>query len=127
MEPTSSERPHNPGLVRVARRAMFPTEAHDLLESLREIVCEPARTKIIRALMVVAELTVGDLAKVIDRHRSSTSDHLRILRELSVVRSRRRGRLIYNALGDGPEAGAARQIVGTIAEIAAEASPAGPR
>ena len=87
--PTGGSGARNPGRVRAARRAMFPEKAHDLLESLRFLLCEPTRAKIVRALMV-AELTVGDIGRVIERGRSSTSEHLRILRKLRVVNSSRR-------------------------------------
>lgn len=126
MERLSSERRlYNPRRAQAARRAMFSEASHDLLESLQQILCDPTRAKIIRALMV-AELTVGDLAIVISRHRSSTSDHLRILRELGIVTSRRRGRVVYNALAEGTIADATRQVMATLADIAAEVPPTAP-
>lgn len=113
-------RARNPRRVRAAREAMFPQEAHELLEAIRELLCEPTRAKIARALMV-SELTVGDLAAVIARSQSSTSQHLRTMRDLGLVRSRRRGRVVYNSLAPGAVTDATSQILGAVVEIAAQA------
>lgn len=51
-------------------------------------LCDPTRLKIVRALQAT-ELAAGDLAVVIERSRSATSHHLRILREASAVSGRR--------------------------------------
>jgi len=117
--PVRSTRTRNPRRVRAAREAMFPAEANELLEALGELLCEPTRAKIARALMV-SELTVGDLAAVIGRSQSSTSQHLRTMRGLGLVRSRRRGRVVYNSLAPGAITNATSQILGTVAEIAAQ-------
>lgn len=116
-DPDYSKRPRHPASVRAARRALFPEESRPLLERLREILCEPTRAKIMRAL-TTTRLTVGDLAQVIDRSESSTSRHLRVLRELGVVRSRRSGRMVFNEPADGPLADATREVLGTLAEVA---------
>jgi DNA-binding transcriptional ArsR family regulator len=110
----------HPRRVRAARRALLPEDAHWLLDALRGSLCDPTRAKMLCAL-TAAELTVGDLAQAIGQSRSSTSQHLRVLRTLGVVRSRRRGRAVYNALADGPTAAAARRIVGVVTEVAASA------
>jgi DNA-binding transcriptional ArsR family regulator len=56
-------------------------------------LCDPTRLKIVRALQAT-ELAAGDLAIVIERSRSATSHHLRILREASAVRGRRERNVI---------------------------------
>ena len=57
------------------------------------------RRKIVRALQAT-ELAAGDLAVVIERSRSATSHHLRILREASAVRGRRERNVIRYRLSD---------------------------
>jgi DNA-binding transcriptional ArsR family regulator len=117
-EPHARPSPRNPARIRVARHALFPETAKPLLDRLHEILCEPTRLKIARAL-TATQLTVGDLGLVIGRSESSTSRHLRVLRDLGVVGSRRRGRFVYNALGEGPTADAARRVLATVALVVA--------
>ncbi len=56
-------------------------------------LCDPTRLKIVRALQA-SELAAGDLAVVIERSRSATSHHLRVLREACAVQSRRERNVI---------------------------------
>lgn len=58
-----------------------------------ETLCSPVRVKIIRAL-AHAELAAGDLALVIGRSPSATSQHLRVLRDAGVVAFRRTGNVV---------------------------------
>lgn len=62
-------------------------------------LCDPTRLKIVRALQAT-ELAAGDLAHVIERSRSATSHHLRILRECSAVRGRRQQNVVRYRLSD---------------------------
>ena len=62
-------------------------------------LCDPTRFKIVRALRSL-ELAAGDIAIVIERSRSATSHHLRILREVSAVEGRREGNVIHYHLSD---------------------------
>ena len=63
-------------------------------------LCDPTRFKIVRALGST-DLAAGDIAIVIERSRSATSHHLRILREVSAVTGRREGNVIhYHLSGD---------------------------
>ena len=62
-------------------------------------LCDPTRFKIVRALQTT-ELAVGDIAVVIERSRSTTSHHLRILREVSAVEARREKNVIYYHVSD---------------------------
>lgn len=123
MQPTRGQTPRHPARVRAARSAMFSPSAHTLLERLQGVLCEPARAKIIRALMA-GELTVGDLAIVIERSPSSTSQHLRVLRELNIVTSLRRGRAVYNALAGDLVVATARKILDVVED--GTASPKAP-
>lgn len=60
-------------------------------------LCDPTRFKIVRALQAT-ELAAGDLAAVIERSRSATSHHLRILREADAVQGRRKQNVIQYRL-----------------------------
>jgi DNA-binding transcriptional ArsR family regulator len=86
------------GVAEAAGKMLSPRsdrEARRVLVSL----CDPTRFKIVRALRVT-ELAAGDIATVIQRSRSATSHHLRILREVSAVASRREGNVIQYNLAD---------------------------
>lgn len=62
-------------------------------------LCDPTRFKIVRALRAT-ELAAGDIAVVIERSRSTTSHHLRILSEVSAVMGRREKNIIHYRLSD---------------------------
>lgn len=60
---------------------------------------DPSRAKIVYSLLQ-QELCVCDLAAVCDLSESSTSQHLRLLRTLRIVRPRRDGRMTYYSIDD---------------------------
>ncbi len=60
---------------------------------------DPSRAKIVYSLLQ-QELCVCDLAAVCDLSESATSQHLRILRGLHIVRLRRAGRMSYYSIDD---------------------------
>jgi len=60
---------------------------------------DTSRAKIVFSLLQ-QELCVCDLAAVCDLSESSTSQHLRILRGLRIVRVRRDGRMSYYSIDD---------------------------
>lgn len=60
---------------------------------------DPSRAKIVYSLLQ-QELCVCDLAAVCDLSESSTSQHLRLLRTLRIVRPRREGRMTYYSIDD---------------------------
>ncbi len=92
--------------------------AASLLEPVREIVCEPTRTQIVRALSA-GPLSVGDLAAILGRSKSATSQHLRVLREGGVVVPRRRGRAVIYSLVRSPMIAATVQVLDRAASISA--------
>ncbi|WP_017974978.1 ArsR/SmtB family transcription factor [Actinopolyspora halophila] len=61
---------------------------------------EAARLRIVIALLAATELSVNDLAATIGLSEAATSQHLRLLRSESMVRTRREGRTIYYVLDD---------------------------
>lgn len=60
---------------------------------------DPTRVRLISALLN-QELCVCDLAALLGMSQSATSHQLRILRNLSLVRTRKQGRIVYYALDD---------------------------
>jgi ArsR family transcriptional regulator len=62
-------------------------------------LADPTRVRILSALRQ-GELCVGDLAQALNMSISAISHQLRLLRELRLVRNRRRGRHIYYTLDD---------------------------
>ena len=67
------------------------------MKELLEALCDPTRVKIVRALRETT-LAAGDLAHVINRSRSATSQHLKVLRDLGAVVGRRDGNVVRYSL-----------------------------
>jgi ArsR family transcriptional regulator, lead/cadmium/zinc/bismuth-responsive transcriptional repressor len=82
-----------------AQARMLPPRSNREAQRILACLCDPTRLKIVRALQAT-ELAAGDLAVVIERSRSATSHHLRILREASAVRGRRERNVIRYRLSD---------------------------
>ena len=80
-------------------------------------MCEPTRTQIVRAL-TSGPLSVGDLAAILNRSKSATSQHLRVLRDGGVVSARRRGRAVIYSLVNSPMVTATVQVLDRAATIA---------
>lgn len=90
-------------LVTSKRDERAPTDApgdvfNDLAETFAALA-DPTRVRILSSLLDT-EVRVGDLATMIGVSESVISQHLRILRHLRLVRSRRDGKMIYYALAD---------------------------
>jgi ArsR family transcriptional regulator, lead/cadmium/zinc/bismuth-responsive transcriptional repressor len=100
----------NPERVARARARVAASAAEDGLDRVRQALCEPARVRIVQALGT-GELCVDDLAAAIGRAPAATSQHLRVLRELGLVESARRGTTIYYHLRAGPDAAQVQQIL----------------
>ncbi|MDP9282704.1 MAG: ArsR family transcriptional regulator [Chloroflexota bacterium] len=81
------------GAVALAEARMLPPRSAREAQRLLMCLCDPTRLKIVRALQAT-ELAAGDLAVVIDRSRSATSYHLRILRDASAELTRRQQNVI---------------------------------
>jgi len=79
------------------------TSAADLIRKLAEIfqvLSDETRLRIIRALEK-QELCVSDIVKKTGVSQSAVSHQLRILRQIDLVRSQRKGRNIYYRIADG--------------------------
>jgi ArsR family transcriptional regulator, cadmium/lead-responsive transcriptional repressor len=90
----------------------------EVLRPFREVMCEPTRTQIVRAL-IAGPLSVGDLASVLRRSKSATSQHLRVLRDAGVVSARRQGRVVNYSLTSAPMVEAAVQVLDRASAISA--------
>ena len=103
--------------VREARQARLDTAAISLLEPVREVLCEPTRTQIVRALSG-GPLAVSELAAILERSKSATSQHLRVLRDGGVVSARRRGRAVIYSLAPTPMVDVTVQLIDRAADLA---------
>jgi ArsR family transcriptional regulator len=94
--------------VRRARSAQPAAATVTELADLFGALADPTRLRLIAAL-AGGELCVCDLAATLGMRQSAVSHQLRILRHLSLVRTRREGRIVYYALDDDHVLGLYRQ------------------
>jgi len=80
---------------------------------VRSVLCEDARLRIVEALDD-DEMSVGELARAIDRRIPATSQHLRILRELGIVEGQRRRSTVSYRLRPTPATAQLRAVLDTI-------------
>jgi ArsR family transcriptional regulator len=85
--------------VRAARAGLPDAGRTQSLAALFGALADPTRVRLIAAVEQT-ELCVGDLAATVGLSDSATSHHLRLLRTLGLVRTRRAGRTIYYSLDD---------------------------
>src|SRR2546427_10878706 len=92
MELTASE-PIDPTAVASAEENQLSPPSERRMRKLLDVLCDGTRLKIVRALRE-NQLAASDLARVLGRSRSATSQHLRVLREADVVRPSRNGNVV---------------------------------
>jgi ArsR family transcriptional regulator, lead/cadmium/zinc/bismuth-responsive transcriptional repressor len=85
--------------VRRARDETLPADVAGSLAAIFAALGEPTRLRIVHALSA-GELCVGDLAAMLGMAVPAVSQHLRVLRDLRIVRNRRVGKMVYYALDD---------------------------
>jgi DNA-binding transcriptional ArsR family regulator len=95
MDPTPQ--PIDPAAVDAAERQALSPPSERRMRRLLDVLCDPTRLKIVRALRD-NKLAASDLARVLGRSRSATSQHLRVLREADVVRPARNGNVVRYTL-----------------------------
>ena len=93
------ERPLDPAAVKTAEKSLLTPRNERRMKELLEALCDPTRVKIVRALRETT-LAAGDLAKVINRSRSATSQHLKVLRDMRVVIPARNGNVVRYTLSE---------------------------
>ena len=67
---------------------------------LFKALADETRLKIAYALTIEEELCVCDVSEIIGSSVATASHHLRLLRDLSLAKSRRKGKLVYYSLAD---------------------------
>lgn len=78
------------------------------VHELFRVLSDDTRTKICY-LLQHAELCVHDLAQLLNMSSSAVSHHLRLLRNLRLVKPRRQGKIVYYSLDDDHIASLIRQ------------------
>ncbi len=89
----------NEGKVARVRAAAPEPDAVQQVADLFGALADPTRVRLLDAL-TRAELCVCDLATVVGRSMSATSQQLKILRGLGLVKFRMDGKLAYYSLAD---------------------------
>jgi DNA-binding transcriptional ArsR family regulator len=97
--PNDIPRPIDPVAVMAAEQQMLTPRNEKRMRALLDAICDPTRIKIVRALRDTT-LAASDLAHVVGRNRSATSQHLRKLRELGAIVATRRGNVVRYTLSD---------------------------
>jgi DNA-binding transcriptional ArsR family regulator len=97
--PTEIPRPIDPVAVMTAEQQMLTPRNEKRMRALMDALCDPTRIKIVRALRDTT-LAASDLAHVVGRNRSATSQHLRVLREIGAIVARRKGNVVRYTLSD---------------------------
>ena len=93
-----SRRVH-PDAVSQARAALAHENSYVSWAALFAALADPTRAKIVHMLLT-QELCTCDIAVVLGITDSAVSQHLRILRSLRLVKSRRAGKFVYYSLDD---------------------------
>ena len=89
----------HPESVRRGRDSLLPGTEYEALAATFQALADPTRVKIVYSLLN-QELCTCDLAAIADISESAVSQHLRILRRLRLIKSRREGKVIYHSLDD---------------------------
>lgn len=97
MENGIPETPLDPAAVKAAEDRLLAPQQDRQMQQLVEAMCDPTRVRIVQALSG-CELAAGDLAHVIGRSRSATSQHLKVLRDLGAVVATRNGNIVRYSL-----------------------------
>lgn len=91
-------RPIDAKAVEVARAHVLDNGPETQARRLLECVCDSTRLNILRALRA-GPLAASDIAHLLHRTPSATSQHLRVLREAGAVIPERKGNVIRYRLG----------------------------
>ena len=89
----------HPEKVAEARRRLLDDRAYASLAETFGALADSNRAKIVYSLLE-QELCVCDIAAVVGISESAVSQHLRILRNLRLVKQRKEGRMMYYSLDD---------------------------
>ncbi len=87
------------GKVEKVKASMVGEEVGLALSEIFKVLGDPTRVKILHAL-AREELCVCDIAALLGMSLPAISHHLRLLRNLRLVKCRRAGRVVYYSLDD---------------------------
>jgi DNA-binding transcriptional ArsR family regulator len=110
------ERPLDPAAVKTAEKSLLTPRNEERMKELLEALCDPTRVKIVRALRETT-LAAGDLAHVINRSRSATSQHLKVLRDIGVVVPERSGNVVRYTLSEEMNGQVIEEAVGAFDQM----------
>ena len=85
--------------VAEAKALLLEDEGYASIAETFRALADTNRSKIVHSLLQ-QELCVCDLAAVVGISESATSQHLRVLRNLRVVKGRRSGKMMYYSVDD---------------------------
>jgi DNA-binding transcriptional ArsR family regulator len=108
MEPVTTQA-IDPSAVETAERQTLSPMSELRMRRLLDVLCDGTRLKIVRALRD-NQLAASDLARVLGRSRSATSQHLRVLREADIVQPSRNGNVVRYRLASDINAEILRDI-----------------
>ena len=89
----------HPDRVAHARREATPGDELERLSLIYKVLGDPSRLKIVMALRR-GEMCVCDLAALTGISESAVSQQLRRFKDLSLVKARRNGQVVYYSLDD---------------------------
>ena len=85
--------------VEHGRELLADEQTYDELAATFRALADSSRAKIVYSLLH-QELCTCDLAAITNNSESAVSQHLRLLRQLRLVKSRREGKMVYYSLDD---------------------------
>ena len=98
-DPDCQIRQVDAGKVAEAKALLLEDEGYASIAETFRALADTNRSKIVHSLLQ-QELCVCDLAAVVGISESATSQHLRVLRNLRVVKGRRSGKMMYYTVDD---------------------------
>ena len=116
------DRPIDPEAVRSAAENLLPPRDERRMKEMLEAICDATRVKIVQALSESNKLAAGDLAHVIGRSRSATSQHLKVLRDIGVVVATRQGNVVCYQLSTDVTGAVIEQAVSAFQALKSDAA-----
>lgn len=101
----------HPESVLRGRSALLPAGEYRSLADIFAALADASRAKIVYSLLH-QELCTCDLAAIADISESAVSQHLKVLRRIRLIKSRRAGKVVYHSLDDAH--------IGTLLEVCLE-------
>lgn len=91
--------PVDPQRIEACRKQMCSERDYDDLSMIFTMFSDSTRLKIMNALFT-SELCVGDLAILLEMSQSAVSHQLAQLKKTKLVRTQKRGKLVYYSMAD---------------------------